>query len=65
MGELVTFESNGGETTGYLAKPASGVGPGVIVLQEWWGLVPHIRDVADRFASEGFMALARLTPNFG
>ncbi len=33
-------------------------GPGVIVIQEWWGLVPHITDVADRFAAEGFVALA-------
>ena len=38
--------------------PESGTGPGVIVIQEWWGLVGHIRDVADRFAAEGFVALA-------
>lgn len=43
---------------GYLAVPESGSGPGVIVLQEWWGLVPHIKDVADRFAAAGFVALA-------
>lgn len=42
----------------YLAKPASGQGPGVIVIQEWWGLVDHIRDVCDRLAREGFVALA-------
>ena len=30
----------------------------VIVLQEWWGLVDHIKDVAERFAAEGFVALA-------
>jgi carboxymethylenebutenolidase len=54
----VQFESNGGTANGYLAVPASGGGPGTIVLQEWWGLVPHIRDVCDRFASEGFLALA-------
>ena len=39
-------------------RPPHGSGPGVIVLQEWWGLVDHIRDVADRFAAEGFVALA-------
>ncbi len=55
MGEHVTFASNGGSCTGYLAD---GGGPGVIVIQEWWGLVPHIVDVADRFAAEGFTALA-------
>jgi carboxymethylenebutenolidase len=54
----VQFKANGHETPGYLAAPASGSGPGVIVLQEWWGLVPHIEDVANRFAAEGFVALA-------
>lgn len=43
---------------GYLALPLGGSGPGVIVLQEWWGLVPHIKTVADRFAAEGFVAIA-------
>ena len=57
-GEMVQFPSNGQEAEGYLAKPASGSGPGVVVIQEWWGLVPHIKDVADRLASEGFVALA-------
>ncbi|MCH8994111.1 MAG: dienelactone hydrolase family protein [Chloroflexi bacterium] len=57
-GEMVTFSSNGQEAEGYLAKPASGSGPGVVVIQEWWGLVPHIKDVCDRFANEGFVALA-------
>ena len=57
-GEMVTFPSNGQQAEGYLAKPASGSGPGVIVIQEWWGLVPHIKDVCDRFANEGFVALA-------
>ena len=57
-GEMVRFASNGGTCEGYLATPASGPGPGVIVIQEWWGLVPHIREVADRFADAGFTALA-------
>jgi carboxymethylenebutenolidase len=43
---------------GYLARPPAGHGPGVLVIQEWWGLVDHIRDVADRLAREGFVALA-------
>lgn len=58
MGEMVEFPSNGKTCSGYLAMPESGSGPGVIVVQEWWGLVPHIQDVADRFAGEGFVALA-------
>ena len=57
MGEMIEFPSNGATGQGYLAKPDSGTGPGVIVIQEWWGLVPHIKDVCDRFAAEGFVAL--------
>jgi carboxymethylenebutenolidase len=57
-GQMVNFNANGGTTPGYLAIPKSGKGPGVIVIQEWWGLVPHIKGVCDRFAAEGFLALA-------
>lgn len=55
MGERVSFKSNGGTCEGYVAD---GGGPGVIVIQEWWGLVPHIEDVANRFAAAGYTALA-------
>jgi carboxymethylenebutenolidase len=58
MGEMVQFPFAGGNTGGYLATPKTGTGPGVIVIQEWWGLVDHIKDVCDRFADEGFVALA-------
>lgn len=58
MGELVSFASNGGTSEGYLAIPETGSGPAVIVIQEWWGLVPHIKSLADRFAAAGFVALA-------
>ncbi|MBA4180201.1 MAG: hypothetical protein C0506_06380 [Anaerolinea sp.] len=58
MGEVVSFASNGGTASGYLAKPASGSGKGVIVIQEWWGLNGNIKGIADRFAAEGFVALA-------
>jgi carboxymethylenebutenolidase len=58
MGEIVEFASNGHDASGYLAVPESGSGPGVVVIQEWWGLVPHITDVCDRFAAAGFVALA-------
>ena len=57
-GSMVTFPANGTTTSGYLATPPSGAGPGVLVIQEWWGLVPHIKHVCDRFAAEGFVALA-------
>src|SRR6185369_859072 len=57
-GKMVEFPSNGHTAKGYLATPTSGKGPGVIVIQEWWGLVGHIKSVADRFATTGFSALA-------
>ena len=55
MGQMIEFASNGGTAQGYLAGDT---GPGVLVIQEWWGLNDHIKDVADRFAAEGFVALA-------
>jgi carboxymethylenebutenolidase len=58
MGEIVEFPSNGATARGYLAQPEGGGGIPVVVIQEWWGLVPHIEDVCDRFAAEGFVALA-------
>ena len=54
MGETVEFPSNGNTGSGYLA----GTGPGVIVLQEWWGLSPELKEICDRLAGEGFGALA-------
>ncbi len=58
MGNDIEFASDGEPVRGHLALPPSGRGPGVIVIQEWWGLVDHIRDVCGRFAREGFVALA-------
>ena len=52
------IESDDGAFAGYVALPAAGHGPGLLVLQEWWGLVPHIKSVCDRFARSGFVALA-------
>ncbi|MGA8806912.1 MAG: dienelactone hydrolase family protein [Thermoanaerobaculia bacterium] len=54
MGERVEFPSNGHTCQGYFA----GNGPGIVVIQEWWGLVPHIEEIVDRFAGEGFSAIA-------
>ena len=56
--EMIEFAVNGTDARGYLATPESGSGPGVIVLQEWWGLVPQIKLVCDRLAAAGFTALA-------
>ena len=56
---MIEFDVEGGgrRTAGYLATP-SGPGPGLVLIQEWWGLVDHIVDLADRFAREGFVVLA-------
>ncbi|PYC75846.1 carboxymethylenebutenolidase [Streptomyces tateyamensis] len=54
----VTFPSNGGQAHGYLALPPQGHGPGLLVVQEWWGLTNHVRSLVDRFAAEGYLALA-------
>ena len=65
MGTRITFECPGGtEAGGYLAT-AQGAKSGVIVLQEWWGLNPQICEVADRFAEQGFTALAGFALAFG
>jgi carboxymethylenebutenolidase len=57
MGEMVDFRSNGNVCRGYLASPADS-GPGLVVIQEWWGLNDNIKDICERFAKEGFHALA-------
>jgi carboxymethylenebutenolidase len=57
-GREIDFAHGSERLRGYLALPPRGSGPGVLVLQEWWGLVDHIRDVCDRLARAGFVALA-------
>ncbi len=57
-GHHVDFATGEEQARAYLSLPASGHGPGVIVLQEWWGLVDHIREVCDRLAREGFVTFA-------
>jgi carboxymethylenebutenolidase len=54
--EMIQFKGNGQSFNGYFS--AEKTSPGVIVIQEWWGLVDHIKDLCDRFAAEGFAALA-------
>jgi carboxymethylenebutenolidase len=56
MGEMIEFPSNGTDGQGYLVEAPGGLP--LLVIQEWWGLVPHIKDLADRFAAAGFTALA-------
>jgi carboxymethylenebutenolidase len=56
--ETIEFDSFGTTASGYLAKPKSGTGPGVLVIQEWWGLDWGIKEMANRLAEAGFVALA-------
>lgn len=58
MGMMVSYKHNGFAGQGYLAVPEHGKAPAVLVIQEWWGLVGHITDIVDRFASAGFVAFA-------
>ncbi|NJM07803.1 dienelactone hydrolase family protein [Candidatus Gracilibacteria bacterium] len=58
MGEVITFATGHGSTTGYLALPASGNGPGLLVLHAWWGLKPFFTLLCDRLAQEGFVVFA-------
>lgn len=62
MSEIVTssieYPSNGVAGMGYLARPKDGGGSGLVVIQEWWGVEAHIKDVTERFARAGFVALA-------
>jgi carboxymethylenebutenolidase len=55
--QMVEFKANGGTASGYLARPESSA-PGVVVIQEWWGLDDHIKSIVERFAQAGFAALA-------
>ena len=59
MGETVEFKSNGDTASGYLAVPSNTPAAGILVIQEWWGLDPAIKDITDRLADEqGYVALA-------
>ena len=58
MAETVEFPSNGTVASGYLVTPQAGSGPGILVIQEWWGLDSGIKEMADRLGAAGFVALA-------
>jgi carboxymethylenebutenolidase len=58
QGESISFSNGSDDVKAYISRSVTGSGPGIVVIQEWWGLVPHIMDVCDRLAREGFTALA-------
>jgi carboxymethylenebutenolidase len=58
-GGIVSFDVQGPSNSGYLVWPSgSGPWPGVVVIQEWWGLDDHIKSIAGHFAATGFVAIA-------
>ncbi len=68
MGQDITISSPDGNFSGYLALPSSGTGPGIVVMQEIFGVNKVMRDICDDLASEGFVALCpdlfwRIEPN--
>jgi carboxymethylenebutenolidase len=59
MGTMISFpKTRGGNAQGYLAEAKDAKAPGVVVIQEWWGLQGQIKAVCDRLAAAGFTALA-------
>jgi carboxymethylenebutenolidase len=57
-GRMIDFDAAGTPAPGYLATPDAAMGPGVVVLHAWWGLTQPFRQVCDRLAQAGFVALA-------
>lgn len=54
----MTIEHSGTKVMGYLAVPAGTPKAGLVVIQEWWGLTPDIKEIADRYAGEGYLSFA-------
>src|SRR5579863_4947804 len=57
--ETITYRANGGTANGYIARPDDQAQhPGVVVIQEWWGINDNIKEICRRFADAGYVALA-------
>ena len=56
--ESLNLATSFGATTAYIARPHEDVSAGVILVQEYWGINEHIRDLAGRFANEGYLCVA-------
>lgn len=56
--EIIDFDTANGPATAYAALPDNGNGKSVVLIQEWWGLNDHVKDIANRYAAEGFIAIA-------
>jgi carboxymethylenebutenolidase len=60
MSEMIQYpRPDGKKAPGYLAEPSQKKNaPGIVLLQEWWGVNDHIQDIAERLAKDGYRALA-------
>src|SRR5437762_5280830 len=56
--ESLNLSTSGGATTAYVARPETTSAAAVILIQEYWGINDHIRDIAGRYANEGYLCLA-------
>lgn len=56
--ESLNLSTSFGATTAYVARPHGDINAGVLLIQEWWGINEHIRDLAGRFANEGYLCVA-------
>lgn len=56
--ETLSFDTGSGPSTAYAAIPDAGNGKAVVVIHEWWGLNDHVKDIVNRYAAEGFVAIA-------
>src|SRR5947207_11926365 len=56
--ESLNLSTSGGATTAYVARPETTSAAAVILIQEWWGINDHIRDIAGRYAKEGYFCVA-------
>jgi carboxymethylenebutenolidase len=56
--ETLNLNTSRGATTAYVARPENDTAAAVALIHEWWGINDHIRDIAGRYASEGYVCVA-------
>src|SRR2546426_5447714 len=56
--DTLNFNTSRGATTAFVARPETQASAAVILIQEWWGINDHIRDIAGRYAQEGYLCVA-------
>ena len=56
--DTMNFNTSRGATTAFVARPETQASAAVILIQEWWGINDHIRDIAGRYAQEGYLSIA-------